>query len=51
VGDRRREGGHDAIHPELGTLDGLRRLCAPRASTASTIALDFAIQRSPTTRG
>lgn len=41
------EGGHDAVHPELGTLDDFRRLVAAAASEGLEIALDFAIQCSP----
>ena len=42
------EGGHDAIHPELGTLDDFRRLLRSlRASTGMEVALDFAVQCSP----
>lgn len=42
-----REGGHDAIHPELGTLDDFRRLIAAAHENGLEIALDFAIQCSP----
>jgi len=41
------EGGHDAIHPELGTLDDFRRLIAVARENGLEIALDFAIQCSP----
>jgi starch synthase (maltosyl-transferring) len=41
------EGGHDAIHPQLGTLEDFRRLCKAAASHGLEIALDFAIQCSP----
>lgn len=41
------EGGHDAIHPELGTLDDFRRLVAACREHGMEIALDFAIQCSP----
>lgn len=41
------EGGHDAIHPELGTLDDFRRLVAAAQAHDLEIALDFAIQCSP----
>src|SRR5690606_37521334 len=41
------EGGHDAIHPELGTLDDFRRLVAAAANHGLEIALDFAVQCSP----
>jgi starch synthase (maltosyl-transferring) len=41
------EGGHDAIHPELGTLDDFRRLLAVCAEHGMEVALDFAVQCSP----
>lgn len=41
------EGGHDTIHPELGTLDDFRNLVAAAADHGLEIALDFAIQCSP----
>ena len=41
------EGGHDAIHPELGTLDDFRRLVAACAEHGMEVALDFAVQCSP----
>jgi starch synthase (maltosyl-transferring) len=41
------EGGHDAIHPELGTLDDFRRLVRACADHGLEIALDFAVQCSP----
>jgi starch synthase (maltosyl-transferring) len=41
------EGGHDAIHPQLGTLDDFRRLVAAADQHGIEIALDFAIQCSP----
>jgi starch synthase (maltosyl-transferring) len=40
------EGGHDAVHPELGTLEDLRRLTAAASELGIDIALDFAIQAS-----
>jgi starch synthase (maltosyl-transferring) len=40
-------GGHDAIHPELGTLDDFRRLVAACTDHGLEIALDFAVQCSP----
>ncbi|WP_181700497.1 alpha-1,4-glucan--maltose-1-phosphate maltosyltransferase [Chthonobacter albigriseus] len=40
-------GGHDAVHPELGTLEDFRRLVAAAAEHGLEIALDFAIQCSP----
>ena len=41
------EGGHDAIHPELGTFEDFRRLVAAAAEHGLEIALDFAVQCSP----
>jgi starch synthase (maltosyl-transferring) len=41
------EGGHDAVHPELGTLADFRRLVAACADHAMEVALDFAIQCAP----
>ncbi|MPZ38621.1 MAG: DUF3416 domain-containing protein, partial [Rhizobiales bacterium] len=40
-------GGHDAIHPELGTLDDFQRLVAACADHGLELALDFAVQCSP----
>ncbi|MFZ0088033.1 MAG: maltotransferase domain-containing protein [Solirubrobacteraceae bacterium] len=39
-------GGHDAIHPGLGTTEDLKRLTAVAAALDMDIALDFAIQAS-----
>ena len=41
------KGGHDAVHPELGTLDDFRRLVDACRSHEMEVALDFAIQCSP----
>ena len=41
------EGGHDAIHPELGSFDDFARLVAAARGHGLEIALDFAIQCSP----
>ena len=41
------EGGHDAIHPELGDFDDFAELVAAAAEHGLEIALDFAIQCSP----
>jgi starch synthase (maltosyl-transferring) len=41
------EGGHDAIHPELGTFDDFQRLREAAAEHGLELALDFAIQCSP----
>jgi starch synthase (maltosyl-transferring) len=40
-------GGHDVVHPELGTLADFRRLVAACADHSLEIALDFAVQCSP----
>ena len=41
------EGGHDAIHPELGTFEDFARLIAAARDHGLEIAIDFAIQCSP----
>lgn len=41
------EGGHDAVHPQLGGIDAFRRLRAAAKNHGLEIALDFAIQCSP----
>jgi starch synthase (maltosyl-transferring) len=41
------DGGHDAIHHELGTLDDFRSLQSAVRSHGMELALDFAIQCSP----
>lgn len=41
------EGGHTAVHPQLGTLEDFRRLVRAAADHGIEIALDFAIQASP----
>ncbi|MFN3817846.1 alpha-1,4-glucan--maltose-1-phosphate maltosyltransferase [Blastomonas sp.] len=41
------DGGHDAIHPELGTFADFDRLVRVAADHGLEIALDFAIQASP----
>ena len=41
------DGGHDALHPELGTLEDFRHLIAAAAEHGLEIAIDFAIQCSP----
>ncbi|WP_342643699.1 alpha-1,4-glucan--maltose-1-phosphate maltosyltransferase [Rhodoligotrophos ferricapiens] len=41
------EGGHDALHPELGTFEDFARLVAAAKAHGLEIALDFAIQCSP----
>ena len=42
-----KEGGHDAIHPELGTLADFQHLREAAAAHGLELALDFAIQCSP----
>ncbi len=41
------EGGHEAIHPELGTVAEFERLVADAKTHGIEIAIDFAIQCSP----
>jgi starch synthase (maltosyl-transferring) len=41
------EGGHDAVHPELGTVAEFERLVAGARKHGIEIAIDFAIQCSP----
>jgi starch synthase (maltosyl-transferring) len=41
------DGGHDAVHPLLGTLDDFRELLRAAREHGLEIALDFAIQCSP----
>lgn len=41
------EGGHDALHPELGTLDDFRHMVDTAHEHGLEIAIDFAIQCSP----
>ena len=41
------QGGHDALHPELGTLEDFLHLVAAAAEHGLEIALDFAIQCAP----
>ncbi len=41
------EGGHDAVHPELGTLADFDRFVARARALGLEVALDFALQCSP----
>jgi starch synthase (maltosyl-transferring) len=41
------EGGHDAVHPELGTLEDFREFVAACRLHEMEVALDFAVQCSP----
>ena len=40
------EGGHEAVHPELGTLEDVRTLTGAARELGMDVALDFAIQCS-----
>ena len=41
------EGGHDAVHPQLGTLDDFRALVTAAKQHGLEIAIDFAVQCAP----
>jgi len=41
------EGGHTAVHPDLGTIDDLRRFVARAGELGVEVALDYALQCSP----
>jgi starch synthase (maltosyl-transferring) len=41
------DGGHDAVHPELGTLEDFRVFVAACKTLNMEVALDFAVQCSP----
>ncbi|WP_188608220.1 maltotransferase domain-containing protein [Chelatococcus reniformis] len=41
------DGGHDAVHPQLGSIEDFRALVAAAFDHGLEIALDFAIQCSP----
>jgi starch synthase (maltosyl-transferring) len=41
------EGGHDAVHPDLGTVDDLERFVAKARELGLDVALDLALQCSP----
>jgi starch synthase (maltosyl-transferring) len=41
------EGGHKSVHPELGTLEDFRALCAEAERHGIDVALDIALQCSP----
>jgi len=41
------EGGHTAVHPELGTVDDLRSLVAAAAERGIDVAMDLAFQAAP----
>ncbi|MEV7691963.1 maltotransferase domain-containing protein [Microbacterium sp. NPDC089189] len=41
------DGGHDAVHPDLGTLDDFRAFVAAADAEGIEIALDLALQASP----
>ncbi len=41
-----KEGGHDAVHPELGTVDDVRSLCVTAREHNMDVCMDFAINAS-----
>ncbi len=41
------EGGHDAVHPQLGTIDDFDAFVAATAALGMEVALDFALQAAP----
>jgi len=41
------EGGHDAVHPQLGSLEDFRQLVRVAREHGLEVALDFAVQCSP----
>jgi starch synthase (maltosyl-transferring) len=41
------EGGHDAVHPDLGTIEDFDAFVARAAGLGMEVALDFALQCSP----
>ncbi|MDN5790038.1 MAG: alpha-1,4-glucan--maltose-1-phosphate maltosyltransferase [Micrococcales bacterium] len=41
------EGGHDAIHPDLGTFEDFDHFVAEAARNGLEVAMDFALQASP----
>jgi starch synthase (maltosyl-transferring) len=41
------DGGHDAIHPDLGTMDGFDAFVARTRELGMEVALDLALQASP----
>jgi starch synthase (maltosyl-transferring) len=42
-----REGGHDAVHPDLGTIDDFDAFVERAASLSLEVALDLALQAAP----
>jgi starch synthase (maltosyl-transferring) len=41
------EGGHDAVHPKLGTMEDFRSFVARTRELGMEVALDFALQAAP----
>jgi starch synthase (maltosyl-transferring) len=41
------EGGHDAVHPQLGTMEDFRAFVARTRELGMEVALDFALQTAP----
>ncbi|ERG63429.1 hypothetical protein L332_03055 [Agrococcus pavilionensis RW1] len=42
-----KHGGHDAIHPDLGTIDDFRAFVAKAADAGLEVAMDLALQAAP----
>ena len=42
-----KDGGHDAVHPELGTIDDFKAVVARARELGMEIALDYALQAAP----
>ena len=43
------EGGHDAVHPDIGTVEDVRSLCRTAADHGMDVCMDFAINASAIT--
>ena len=41
------EGGHDSVHPSLGTIDDFRKLLQAARANGLELAIDFAVQCAP----
>ncbi len=42
-----KDGGHDAVHPDLGTIEDFDRFVAAARASGLEVALDFALQAAP----
>ena len=47
MGNRSPDGGHDAVHPDLGTIDDFDAFVARTRELGMEVALDYAPQASP----